>query len=846
ARAWQDNSGWARVIVEYRQVQEEPHGGQSAQRIVVERISDGAVQLIQGPVELQEGGPYRACVFARTPHAVPLRIQVRRPGAPYTTYAGRTFRPGPEWTACQFAFSSPVSGPALFMIMPEDHGMVDVDDASLEPAPPDSDVPPKEGNLLVTGRMVGAVANGWAPGRDEPDEHLDSPPPWDMQAAYRYVPPSAEEPDPHVVIRGEDAAQVSLYSPPVVVNAGRTHTLSLDMRAEPGGIEVWLTVEDSERRSGIRRAVTVTDRWTRYTASGQLPLAEGSAFAVRICPLAEGDLHVRNVQLVEGEGPVEFEPAVRVEVAVIPEAPNGLVFDGEPAALSLIGAGDVPEGARVELAVHDLYGNVRRLPNLALAAGNRFEERVSLEAAPEGARGLFRVEARVLDAAGHAISNVGQGLVARVPRPRYPDRLLPDSAFGAHIPLDAPSARLARNLGIKWCRIHDASFITTWAAAEPEPGQWRFFDDRVELVRSHGIMVLGMLDCAPAWASDAPDDVRGYFRRYYVPNDVDAWADYCRAVVAHYAGLVDHWEVWNEPWVGSFFRKVVDGEQVGGTPEDYVPLLRAAYTAAREANPDAVVVGVDTYFTEWTKGCLEAGAGGWFDVFSFHQYTERMPGTPHGPVASMVGGHRALLAEHGLGDVEVWHTEGGNAAPATFYRGLDPLVTSDGTREAVWYARYLLTALSLDVRKFFLYTLHAYPRLGAHGFTPLEPGGYLQPWAIAQANLAHLIEGTRFRRRIRTDDGVVCLTFEGDGRQVAALFAERDAVPAGELTGTAAVDLWGNATTLQEIARAPVYLTGTAAATVMRALEEPQAHRAGRPPEARKPYGLARVPSPAF
>ncbi len=797
AQGWTDNSSWAQVVVEYGEEGLGPHGGSTCQRIAVRSIASGAVQLTQGAVTLEEGKGYRARVFARSPDAVPLRLQIRQPGAPYTDYAGRTCRPGAEWTACEVTFTSPVDGPALFMLIPGDLGVVDVDDASLELTAPASAAAPREGNLLITGRMVGAIANGWAPSNAPPE-------------AFRYVPPSAPQPDPCVIITGRDDDQVSLYSPPVVVNCGRVHTLSLDMRSEPPGVKVWLTVHDARYDNvGIHRALNVTGEWQRYTLAGELPFVEGGAFAVRICPLAKADLYVRNVQLVEGEGPAEFRPGAPVEVAVVPEAPSGLIFDDEAAAVKVIGAGEVPDGARLAVSVCDLYGGVTSVPAAALESGNGFERSMTIRLAPDGRRGMFRIEAQVLGRGGDALSNVGQGLVARVPRPRYPDRLMPESPFGVHILLDDPYTRLAQNLGFKWCRIHDASMITKWPTAEPEPGRFEFFDDQVQLARSRGLMVLGMLDGAPPWASGAPEGVGDYRRRYYVPRDLDAWRQYVRTVVGHYGGLIDHWEVWNEPWAGGFFRKMQDGQEVDGTAADYVPLLQAAYAAAKEANPGCVVLGIDSCPPEWTRDCLAAGAAGHFDVFSFHQYTQRMPGGERGPLASLLALHRSLLAEHGLGDVEVWDTEGGpETADATFYRDLDPLAVSDGRWEAVWHARYYLSAMAAGVRNFFFYTLHAYPRLGQHTWVRLEPGRYLQPWAVAQANLANLLQGTRLVRQVQTQEGLCCLIFEGDGRSVAALFSDAGPVPAGGLAGAEALDLYGNSTSLREIGRSPVYLTG--------------------------------------
>jgi len=809
ADGWQDNSSWARVVVRYDEVTAGVHGGRSAQRITTDRIATGSVQLVHGGLSLKQGAPYRAQIYARSDAGVPLTLQIRQPGPPYTSYAEQNFGLGPQWRPCELFFTSPVNGPALFMILPGDLGTLELDDASLAPAAA-AGAPPRHGNLLVTGRAVGALANGWAP----------SNAPF---TAFRYLPPSPEKPYPEVVIDGSAGRQPSLYSPPVVVNAGRVHTLSLDLKSDPPGAEVWLTVHDARQDSvGIHRSVTATGDWQRCVLRGQLPFVPASAFAVRICAVSKAQLHVRNVQLVEGESPTEFEPAVPVELAIVPTAPNGLVFDGQAAELHVEAAGPIPEHTALHLRVCDLYGSERELDRVVLGGTDSASLNVRVPPPQEHPRGMFRIEGELLDSSGRSISNLAQALVARVPRPRYPDRLMLDSAFGVHIPLDDAYTRLAQNLGFKWCRIHDASAITKWPSAEPERGQFQFFDDQVKLARSRGIMVLGMLDAAAPWACDVPKDFgNGYFRGYFKPRVLADWRAYVHGVVAHYRGLIDHWEVWNEPWAGGFFRKMQDGRLVQGTPEDYVPLLKAAYEEAKKANPDAVVLGLDSNPPEWTQACLKDGAAGSMDVFSFHQYTRRLAGARFGALEELLEQHKALLAEYDLGGLPVWNTEGGpDIKEDTFYRDLDLLATSDGHREAVWHARYYLATMSLGIRKFFLYTLHAHPRLGQHTWVRLEPAGYLKPWAIAQANIANLLEGTQFIRRIDTESGLVCLLFEGDGRKIAALFsADGRPVTAAALKGLPVTDLYGNAAVLGEVTLSPVYALGENVGRVLAALE---------------------------
>jgi len=58
-----------------------------------------------------------------------------------------------------------------------------------------------------------------------------------------------------------------------------------------------------------------------------------------------------------------------------------------------------------------------------------------------------------------------------------------------------------------------------------------------------------------------------------------------RAIVERYAGRIDHWIIWNEPDIPTSSQDA----SWGGSVEDFVQLLRVAYTVANEANPNATI-----------------------------------------------------------------------------------------------------------------------------------------------------------------------------------------------------------------------------------------------------------------
>jgi hypothetical protein len=243
----------------------------------------------------------------------------------------------------------------------------------------------------------------------------------------------------------------------------------------------------------------------------------------------------------------------------------------------------------------------------------------------------------------------------------------PDPRFGAVEAYDAPDqATLA---GVGWERI-----IFWWYQLQPNgPEDWngQYFPDAIlDRERTQGREVVGLLNNTPYWATD-DDPLRGVPRGLYLPHDDpnNLWAAFVWRVVSHYAGRIDHWIIWNEP-------DVWDDEHVGhtwtGSVEDYYQLLKVAYLAAKEANPNCVIhlTGL-TYWWDWVYGrrqyferFLDVVAqdptasqhNHYFDVVTLHIYFK--PQT----VYEITSFFRQAMQEHGL-DKPIWINET-NAAPS--------------------------------------------------------------------------------------------------------------------------------------------------------------------------------------
>ena len=146
----------------------------------------------------------------------------------------------------------------------------------------------------------------------------------------------------------------------------------------------------------------------------------------------------------------------------------------------------------------------------------------------------------------------------------------------------------------------------------------------------------------------------------YTDDDITAFANFCAYCAERLNGVVDHFEIWNEWNSGSF-------NPTGRPPEDYAKLLKASYTAIKNANPDAFVIGCDAAGFDstqrtWISRVLTAlndGTGNkYMDAVSVHCYDyDSSTGFPESQFVANTEALKALLDEKGYGQLPLWLTE---------------------------------------------------------------------------------------------------------------------------------------------------------------------------------------------
>ena len=152
------------------------------------------------------------------------------------------------------------------------------------------------------------------------------------------------------------------------------------------------------------------------------------------------------------------------------------------------------------------------------------------------------------------------------------------------------TVEMAQAASIGW-----AKQVFPWEAIEPRAkgryvdaegrSTWQKYDEMVDLFTSHGIQVIARLDRPPAWARE---DNRFPQRP---PDRFEDYGDFVYAFVSHFKGRIRYIQIWNEPNIfPEWGNQPVD-------PEAYTAMLKIAYTRAKQADPNIVVLSAPLAMT---------------------------------------------------------------------------------------------------------------------------------------------------------------------------------------------------------------------------------------------------------
>ncbi len=156
---------------------------------------------------------------------------------------------------------------------------------------------------------------------------------------------------------------------------------------------------------------------------------------------------------------------------------------------------------------------------------------------------------------------------------------------------------------------------------QPYRSAWEKYDDIVALAERYGLELIVRLSNPPEWTRAQGADA-GTFAP---PDNYDDFGDFVAAVVNRYRGRIRYYQIWNEPNIYPEW-----GERPVN-PEEYVELLKVAYTRAKAADPNVVILcGALASTIElgprdlndfiFLQRMYDAGAAPYFDVLAMQGY----------------------------------------------------------------------------------------------------------------------------------------------------------------------------------------------------------------------------------
>ena len=269
----------------------------------------------------------------------------------------------------------------------------------------------------------------------------------------------------------------------------------------------------------------------------------------------------------------------------------------------------------------------------------------------------------------------------------------PDSPLASHamLYLNAPysfkQSMFEQSAGLRASSIRvDLALSAVFAADGSE--HWEQVDEVMALARAYRLRPVGILLATPWFISACPAQAVSY---KCPPSDLGAWTGMVSRVVAHTRGVIDTFEILNEP----------DGRWAfTGTAADYASLLRAGHDAIVTTNPRAKVAIAGTMSLRsrtWLEQVLHAAGPHperLYDIANVHIRA------PLRALPSIVRAWRKFFAAHHAAGKPLWVTEFGYPSdPAYQY---DRRYRSGPASQASYLRRALGALVTAGAAKVFV------------------------------------------------------------------------------------------------------------------------------------------------
>ena len=353
----------------------------------------------------------------------------------------------------------------------------------------------------------------------------------------------------------------------------------------------------------------------------------------------------------------------------------------------------------------------------------------------------------------------------------------PATFVGLHIHSGVLSSQPWPSVPIGSIRLWDTR--TGWNDLEPSKGvySWSNLDGHLALAQKHNLDVLYTFGQTAEWAASGASSRCTYGPgSCFPPSNIQDWDDFVTAVVAHSAGRIKYWELWNEANYPSFWM---------GDMHTLVTLAQHAYKIIKAADPKAVVLCPSSTVSppevgNFLKQYFAAGGTAVTDAIAFHGYVNyTRPSLPEA-VLDYVTAVRGAMASSGIAGKPIWNTEGS--------WGLNTALASPSEGPG-YLAREFILQWSSGVSRFYWYAWN-----NTHTGTLWATNG-VQPAGIAYEQIYNWLVGATMTKpcTMATDSTWVCAMTRPGGFQALAVWnsaTTKTYTPAAEYTKY--LDLAGN------------------------------------------------------
>jgi len=309
----------------------------------------------------------------------------------------------------------------------------------------------------------------------------------------------------------------------------------------------------------------------------------------------------------------------------------------------------------------------------------------------------------------------------------------------------------------------------SWGGVERRPGEYA-----VAAHQSAAFRRAAALGIEPMLIFDYANRLYDRGDRPRSPEALEGYAGYAEFLVKHFGSDVSLYEVWNEYDIGigmpEPFRK-------GGSPEDYVKMLKQVYPRLKKLAPKITVIGgactSGAVHRGWLEEIVKLGALDACDVLSIHAYNYSAPAadrTPEAWCGWMQRVHEMLRRYNRDREVPMFVTEMGWPTHVGKPNSTSPELS------ASYLGRLYLLARTLPfLRGVWWYDYQDdgwNAEHNEHNFGLLRPDLTPKPSYYVMADVADLARRGEYLGRVESEDPALwILRFRLDEKQVWAVWS---------------------------------------------------------------------------